>query len=201
MAIFKKRRWIWNAHWNKSLGHFLLANLLLKALLKDAPALVVTVLSDGYQFQGEIQFDDINNEKRSYSKNPGDGQSKLTNILFSRELHARVKDYGITTYSLQPSVVNTELSRHSYRALLISLTFGKLYGLTPIQGAQTSIYCVVEEWLDKHSGGYFRNCGVVSASVNACNDGHAKKLRELSEQMTNTKFLLWELITSWRTNL
>ena len=178
MAIFKKRRWIWNAHWNKSLGHFLLANLLLKALLKDAPALVVTVSSDGYQFHREIHFDDINNEKRSYSKNAGYGQSKMTKILFSRELHARVKDYGIATYSLQPGVVNTELSRHSYQAFRISLMFSKLHGLTPIQGAQTSIYCVVEEWLEKYSGGYFRNCGVVSASPYACNDGHAKKLWE-----------------------
>ena len=171
-------------------GHFVLTNLLLKALVKGAPARVVTVSSDGHRFKGEIHFDDINNEKRPYSKIAGYGQSKMANILFSRELHVRGKDYGITTYSLQPGVVNTELSRHSYRALLISLTFGKLYGLTPVQGAQTTIYCAVEEGLEKYSGGYFRNCGVVSASAYACNDGHAKKLWELSEQMTNTKFPL-----------
>ena len=171
-------------------GHFVLTNLLLKALVKGAPARVVTVSSDGHRFKGEIHFDDINNEKRPYSKIAGYGQSKMANILFSRELHARGKDYRITTYSLQPGVVNTELSRHSYRALLISLTFGKLYGLTPVQGAQTTIYCAVEEGLEKYSGGYFRNCGVVSASAYACNDGYSKKLWELSEQMTNTKFPL-----------
>ena len=66
----------------------------------------------------------------------------MTKILFSRELHVRVKDYGITSYSLQPGVVNTELSRHSYRAFRISLMFSKLYGLTPIQGAQRHQFIV-----------------------------------------------------------
>lgn len=101
-----------------------------------------------------------------------------------------MRELKITTYSLHPGVVNTELTRYSYRTLLVSLTFGKLYGRTPVQGAQTNIYCAVEEGLEKYSGGYFRNCGVVAASPYACNDGHAKKLWELSEQMTNTKFPL-----------
>ena len=171
-------------------GHFVLTNLLLKALSKGAPARVVTVSSGGHQYANEIHFNDINNEKRPYSKFGAYVQSKLANVLFSRELHARVKDYGITTYSLHPGVVNTELTRYSYRTLLVSLTFGKLYGRTPVQGAQTNIYCAVEEGLEKYSGGYFRNCGVVAASPYACNDGHAKKLWELSEQMTNTKFPL-----------
>ena len=83
----------------------------------------------------------------------------MTKILFSRELHARVKDYEITTYSFQSGVVNTELSRHSYRGFRISLMFSKLYGLTPIQGAQTSIYCVFEPVHMLATTGMPRNCG------------------------------------------
>lgn len=75
-------------------GHFVLTNLLLKALSKGAPARVVTVSSGGHQYANEIHFSDINNEKR-HSKFGAYVQSKLANVLFSRELHARVKDYNL----------------------------------------------------------------------------------------------------------
>ena len=118
------------------------------------------------------------------------GQSKLANVLFTRELHNKAKDHGITTYSLHPGYVLTELNRHDTFLLLYNKIVGALYGRTPVQGAQTTIYCAVEEGLEKHSGGYFSNCTLSTASADGQNGGYAKKLWELSEQMTDTKFPL-----------
>ena len=171
-------------------GHFVLTNLLLKALANGAPARVVNVSSVGHWLFGKMDFEDINYEKRSYSKMAAYGQSKLANVLFTRELHNKAKDHGITTYSLHPGYVLTELNRHDTFLLLYNKIVGALYGRTPVQGAQTTIYCAVEEGLEKHSGGYLSNCTLSTASADGRNDGYAKKLWELSEQMTDTKFPL-----------
>ena len=170
-------------------GHFVLTNLLLKVLKESAPSRVVTVSSIGHQF-GKMDFEDINFEKRPYSKLAAYGQSKLANILFAKELHNKVKDHGITSYALHPGSVNTELGRYDFGASIYYSTFGLLYGRTPVQGAQTSIYCAVEEGLEAKSGGYFRNCGLTKSTADSCNEGHMKKLWELSEQLTSTEFPL-----------
>ena len=170
-------------------GHFVLTNLLLKALKESAPSRVVTVSSVGHHF-GKMDFEDINYEKRSYSKLAVYGQSKLANILFAKELHNKVKDCGITSYALNPGYVKTELGRHDFISNISYSTFGFLYGRTPVQGAQTSIYCAVEEGLETKSGGYFNNCGLAKSTSDSCNEGHMKKLWELSEQMTSTEFPL-----------
>ena len=171
-------------------GHFVLTNLLLKALANGAPARVVNVSSSAHWMFAKMDFEDINYEKRSYDKMGAYGQSKLANVLFSKELHNKVKDHGITTYSLHPGWISTELVRHDTSFILINVIVGSLYARTPVQGAQTSIYCAVEEGLEKHSGGYFSNCTLSTASADGQNDGYAKKLWELSEEITDTKFPL-----------
>ena len=64
----------------------------------------------------------------------------------------------------------------------------RVFGKTPVQGAQTTIYCVVQEGLEKHSGGYFANCKLASSSRASRNEEDAKRLWELSEELTNTRF-------------
>ena len=170
--------------------HFVLTNLLLKALANGAPARVINVSSMGHWLFGKMNFEDINFERRSYDKTAAYSQSKLANVLFTRELHNKAKDHGITTYSLHPGFVITELARYDTFYTLGFQTVGALYGRSPVQGAQTTSYCAVEEGLEKHSGGYFSNCTLSTASVDGRNEGYAKKLWELSEHMTSTKFPL-----------
>jgi NAD(P)-dependent dehydrogenase (short-subunit alcohol dehydrogenase family) len=70
-------------------------------------------------------------------------------------------DAGVTTYSLHPGAVNTELQRHLsdtyFRgANLLNRAFAKLFFKTPEDGAQTSIYCSVDEKLANQTGLYYR---------------------------------------------
>ena len=170
-------------------GHFALTNLLLKRLADSAPARVINVSSRAHT-SGKIDFDDINYTQRSYSKFGAYCQSKLANILFTKELHKKVVDRRITTYAVHPGVVTTELGRHFTFASVFYKTAGRLFGKTPVQGAQTSIYCAVQENLEKNSGGYFADSKLTSSSQSSCNEEDAKRLWELSEDMTNTKFEL-----------
>ena len=92
------------------LGHFLLTNLLLDKIKESAPSRIVTVSSLGHYF-GSLDFNDM-----MWSKNYGSQKSyfrsKLANVMFARELSKRLEGTGVTTYSLHPGSINTELGRH-----------------------------------------------------------------------------------------
>ena len=101
--------------------------------------------SKAHEF-GKIHWDDINFQKRKYNEADAYYQSKLANVLHAKELSRRLQGTGITVYSLHPGAVKTELARHSenlwYGFVMKAMrTFYK----TPIQGAQTTLYCVLED--------------------------------------------------------
>ena len=124
----------------------------------------MNVSSSMHWISGRMDFEDINYEKRSYDKTGAYGQSKLANVLFTKELHNKVKDHGITTYSLHPGWISTELVRHDTFFILFNLIVGSLYARTPVEDAQTTIYCAVGEGLEKDSGAYFSNCTLSTTS-------------------------------------
>ncbi|XP_017472643.1 PREDICTED: retinol dehydrogenase 13-like isoform X3 [Rhagoletis zephyria] len=92
------------------MGHFLLTNLMLDLLKKSAPSRIVTVSSLAHT-RGEINVADLNSDK-SYDPGTAYNQSKLANILFTRELARRLEGTGVTANALHPGVVDTELFRH-----------------------------------------------------------------------------------------
>lgn len=92
------------------MGHFLLTLLLLDVLKATAPSRIVVVSSLAHRF-GTIKQHDLNSEK-SYSRKFAYAQSKLANVLFTRELAKRLTGSGVTVNALHPGVVDTELIRY-----------------------------------------------------------------------------------------
>ncbi|XP_059380550.1 retinol dehydrogenase 12-like isoform X2 [Carassius carassius] len=163
------------------LGHFFLTFLLMDLLKHSAPSRVINVSSSAHHM-GKIHFEDLNSEK-SYHPVKAYVQSKLANILFTRELATRAEDSGVTVYSLHPGVVQSELFRNLSKPVQIAVKVFSPFTKTTIQGAQTTIYCAVEPKLDKESGGYYSNCAPAQCSREALDDEMAQKLWELSCQM------------------
>lgn len=136
----------------------------------------------------------------------------MANVLFSRELSKRLEGTGVTSNSLHPGAVETELSRHLSIVKVIALPF-KVFVKTPKSGAQTSIMlgmhtfkCIifviifhkmynsllfwrvaVEPSLDNVSGKYFSDCKIVQESKLAQDDDTAAWLWEISEKITQLK--------------
>ncbi|XP_056603239.1 retinol dehydrogenase 11 [Triplophysa dalaica] len=165
------------------LGHFLLTNLLLDLLKKSTPSRVVNVSSLAHE-TGKIHFDDINMDK-NYNPHTSYLQSKLANVLFNRELAARLKGTGVTTCALHPGVIRTELGRHFFsqlwkRILFLPFTF---FIKTPWEGAQTTIYCAVEGSLKDSSGLYYSDCAPKLAAPQGRDDAVARRLWDLSASM------------------
>ena len=65
-------------------GHFLLTNLLVDSLKAAAPSRIVNVSSRAHK-RGQMHFDDLMLEK-DYTRMKAYNQSKLANILFTRQL-------------------------------------------------------------------------------------------------------------------
>ncbi|XP_077479262.1 retinol dehydrogenase 12 [Stigmatopora argus] len=165
------------------LGHFLLTNLLIELLKKSAPSRIVIVSSLAHE-KGRIHFNDINLEE-DYKPDVSYRQSKLANVLFCRELAVRLKGTGVNTYCLHPGVARTELSRHLFPTSLWKnplLPF-LLMIKSPREGAQTSIFCAVDESLNNSSGLYYSDCAVKEPAPAAMDDNTAKGLWALSSSM------------------
>ncbi|XP_058462470.1 retinol dehydrogenase 12-like [Malaya genurostris] len=169
------------------LGHFLLTNLLLDRLKSSAPSRIVNLSSLAHKFGG-INRTDLNSEK-SYSAFGAYGQSKLANVLFTKELAKRLEGSGVTTYAVHPGSVHTELQRHlgSLFFLLDNFVVRTIMPLvlkTPQAGAQTSIYTALDEGLAHETGKYYADCHEVIPSKAAQDEETAGWLWKVSEEMT-----------------
>jgi NAD(P)-dependent dehydrogenase (short-subunit alcohol dehydrogenase family) len=170
------------------IGHFLLTMLLLKALSKAQNARIVMVGSGAHNV-GRIHFDDINLKKynviRSYA------QSKLANLLFTRELARRLKEAGsgITINTAHPGAVGTQMGVNR------DTGFGKtimrvlrLIFLTPEQGARTAVYLATDDSVKDISGEYFFKCRIWRSSKHSRDMQSAARLFELSEAICGFTF-------------
>ncbi len=150
------------------IGHFIITEGLLPALMKSAEARIVTLSSTGHKLSG-IQWDDVHFEN-SYDKWKAYGQSKTAASLLAVEINERMKDENIKTYSVHPGGIFTPLQRHLEKEEMIALGWlgedGELSEMaaanfkSPTQGASTSLWCATSPMLDEVSGVYCENCDV-----------------------------------------
>ncbi|XP_035474792.1 retinol dehydrogenase 11 [Scophthalmus maximus] len=160
------------------LGHFFLTFLLLDLLKHSAPSRIINV-SSGAHAIGRIQFDDLGGEQ-AYHPARAYAQSKLANVLFTRELAKRTEALGVTAYSVDPGFVNTEITRHLWRPLADTVKSVGFLIRTPAEGAHTNIYCLVTAENLLLTGGHYKNCGIAQACWAGQDDGTALKLWAVS---------------------
>ncbi|XP_031428143.1 dehydrogenase/reductase SDR family member 13a.2 isoform X2 [Clupea harengus] len=169
------------------LGHFLLTCLLLDRLKEAPQSRVVTLTSMAHRW-GKIDFDalvtnkDLGEGRYSWQFFNAYCNSKLCNSLFTHELAKRLRGTNVTCYSVHPGVVRTELSRHvSLWQMVIVVPISRLFFLDPKAGAQTTLYCALQEGIEPLSGRYFFCCAVEDVCAQAKDDAVAKKLWDISE--------------------
>ncbi|XP_051866372.1 retinol dehydrogenase 11-like [Pristis pectinata] len=94
------------------LGPFLLTNLLLGLLKESASARVINVSSmnhrRGQMVLRQLQGEDLGNPQQDQLYN----NSKLMNILFTRQLSCQLRHTGVTVNAVHPGVVMTEAMRY-----------------------------------------------------------------------------------------
>jgi NAD(P)-dependent dehydrogenase (short-subunit alcohol dehydrogenase family) len=160
------------------LAPFLLTHLLRDRLTRSAPARVVTVSSEAHK-RGSIDFADLQGEQR-YSGIRAYAQSKLANLLFSRELARRLGGTGVTSNATHPGVVSTNLLFSGFGPLRLLRPFLR----TPEQGAMTTVCVAAAPALERLTGLYFIDCEPARPSEAARDDAAARRLWTISAELT-----------------
>jgi NAD(P)-dependent dehydrogenase (short-subunit alcohol dehydrogenase family) len=179
------------------LGHFALTGHLLDVLKKTSKSRVVNVSSSGHTM-GEMDFDDLMFENNGYGRQKAYGRSKLANLLFTYELQRRFENAGINSISVaaHPGASNTNLSRHVNRILyaILLIVAGPLTQIAA-RGALPQIRASVDP--DLNGGEYYGPDGfnemrgfpvLVQSNAASHNIADAKKLWEVSEELTQIKY-------------
>jgi retinol dehydrogenase 12 len=135
----------------------------------------------------DIEMDNNYHTFNAYSN------SKLCNVLFTRELAHRLKGSNVTTYAVHPGVIMTEIDRSLVEIYGSKINVFKFllkpflwwFSKTTQQGAQTTIHCSLCPRLVNENGKYYEECKEKKITVTTVNDEDAKRLWELSEKMCN----------------
>ena len=162
------------------IGHFLLTTELLDLMGEGSR---IVVVASGAHKAGKIHFDDIDlthgyNVVKAYS------QSKLANVLFTKELSKRLKDRGITVNCCHPGAVATNMGVDRETGFGKTIT-GLLrpFFQTPAEGARTAIFLATDDSVKDITGEYFYRCRTAKSSKRSMDPELARKLYEFSEKL------------------
>jgi NAD(P)-dependent dehydrogenase (short-subunit alcohol dehydrogenase family) len=165
------------------LAPFLLTNLLFERIKASSPSRVITTSSVAHR-GAHINFDDLQFETRHYTGVDAYKQSKLSNILFTKELARRTRESGITSNCFHPGGVRTNLVQSSpwYYRLIWAIISPFL--VSPRKGADTAIYLSSSSEVEGISGKYFVKRKEVRLSNLTDDSDAAVRLWKISEELT-----------------
>jgi NAD(P)-dependent dehydrogenase (short-subunit alcohol dehydrogenase family) len=180
------------------LGHFALTGLLIGTMEGRDDARVITLSSSPAYRIGRIAFDNLGGERR-YFRWRAYAQSKLANLLFMLELDRRLRAAGSTTKSLgaHPGYADTNLQFAGPPLMdrLVMHVLNRVAAQSAEMGALPTLYAATRPGLE--SGTYVGPDGFleqrghpkrVSPNRTAQDENVARRLWEVSEQMTGVRF-------------
>jgi retinol dehydrogenase 14 len=165
------------------LGYFLLTNLLLDLLKRSAPARVVSVASIAHR-KATLDFDDLGFERGGYWIMRAYGRSKLANVLFAAELARRLAGTGVTSNSLHPGSVATNIwsGAPAWAKPLIQILFRPFF-LSVEEGAAFIVQLAADPELEGVTGKYFETGKAVPPAPVAQDEAVARRLWDVSAAM------------------
>jgi NAD(P)-dependent dehydrogenase (short-subunit alcohol dehydrogenase family) len=161
------------------LAPFLLTGLILDRLKLQAPSRIITTASDAHR-GAAIPFDDLGAEK-AYHGFARYKQTKLANILFTRELARRLEGSGTVCSCFHPGLVASGFNRNNGPLMSLAMTMLRPVSRSVEKGAETLV------WLTRASnvgmnGGYFVDMERRRPSPQAQDAQTAQRLWEISER-------------------
>jgi NAD(P)-dependent dehydrogenase (short-subunit alcohol dehydrogenase family) len=166
------------------LAGFLLTNLLLELLEKSESARVVTVSSVAHR-NGELDFDNLQYEHGGYSTMKAYSRSKLANVLFSNELARRLPGTRVTSNSLHPGAVATNIWSHAAWYAQPVLAIAKLFMSSAEDGARAIVYLATSPEVAEQTGGYYEKNRLVPPSPLSRDALLAARLWDVSRELTS----------------
>lgn len=166
------------------LGAFLLTVLLAERLVESGPSKVVTTSSAGHLL-GSVDVDGLDADQpgwlpskvwawRQYCN------TKLANVLFTRELQQRLGDRGVTATCFHPGAVASDFGRDDFFARLVYRTpLSRIAAIPPEQGADTLVWLAAAPLTELTAGAYYNDRRASRTNSQA---GDADKARRLWDE-------------------
>src|SRR5215210_2343574 len=165
------------------LAPFLLTNLLFERIKASSPSRIITTSSVAHR-GAYINFNDLQFERGRYNGVEAYRQSKLANILFTKELARRSRASGVSSNCFHPGGVRTNLVHNSPWYYRLIWTIISPFLVSPKKGADTAVYLASSPKLDDISGKYFVNRKPVGLSDLADDEDTSARLWKISEELT-----------------
>ncbi|HEY4098108.1 MAG TPA: SDR family oxidoreductase [Baekduia sp.] len=165
------------------LAPFLLTALLRDRLAADGGGRVVTTTSDAHS-GGELDFDDLQWERRPFRAMKVYGTTKLANILFTRELARRNAGGTITATCFHPGVVRTGFGKNDGLLYRAGLTAIGPFLRSPAKGARSLVWLALDPAAAQVDGAYVIDMKVKQPTAAARDAPLAEGLWERSEALT-----------------
>ena len=166
------------------LGHFLLTTQLIDLLEKATEPRIINVSSKAH-YKGKINFNTFKGElgAEKYIGMLAYAQSKLANILFTKELARRYPK--ICSHSLHPGVVGTEIAKKNdnKKSWRIAWSIFAPFMLNAAKGAKTSVFLATSPEVLKTNGKYFDKQKELEPLALAKDMALAQQLWEYSEKV------------------
>ncbi len=167
------------------LAYFTLTLRLLARIKQSTPARIINVCSDAYTWaKGGFDFEDYNAE-RSYGPMRQYAQSKLANILFTRELTRRVQESGITVNCVTPpGFTGTGFAQNTHFLAKVALKLAKPFVRSARKGAAGLVYLCSSPEVEGLTGAYFIGLEQTPLKPELTSDTDAERLWKLSTEAT-----------------
>jgi NAD(P)-dependent dehydrogenase (short-subunit alcohol dehydrogenase family) len=165
------------------IGHFSLVTSLLDHVADDARFVIVSSNAHRRAPPAGIEFDNLHGE-RGYDPWTAYGQSKLANLLFTKELAKRLSGTRKTANAVHPGVIRTNLTRNMHGPFTWALAAAEPLVLKTIpEGAATQCYVAVHPDAAGITGEYFSHCNIQRPTALARDAALAARLWQESERI------------------
>lgn len=152
-------------------GHFLMTELLLETLKNSTPARMVILSSvihaGSPQNRYKVHLDDLHWKNRKYNNFAAYGEAKVAAVQYAMELAERLKNSGVTTYSVHPGWARSNFGGGGNALMKVAMTIAKPiftalnYSDSSWESAQASLHCLLSDEAPQYSGQYFSQHSVL----------------------------------------
>jgi NAD(P)-dependent dehydrogenase (short-subunit alcohol dehydrogenase family) len=156
------------------IGHFLLVTSLLDQLTETGRVVMLSGSAHSQAPKAGVELDNLDGSK-GYGDWRNYGQSKLANILFTKELARRFAGTKKTANAVHPGVIATNRHMNPVARVVFGVV-GPLLLKTVGQGAATEVFVATSPTLADVSGEYFADCNIAVPRADANDAELAKKL-------------------------
>ena len=163
---------------------FLLTNLLIDGLVKNHST-IINVSSIANRLFGKIDINDMNLE-HNYSANRAYGNGKLGNILFTKELHRRYHDQGLSTVAVHPGNIASNFASRAKGPFkfLYHTSISKIFLSSTKKGAEPLVWlATAQPGTDWKSGEYYDKLKLGQVNKQALDDTFVSDFWNASEEL------------------